>query len=33
VDTDPLSRWASIGVFLALTVFWFLANWYYVRKG
>lgn len=33
VDADPLSRWASIGVFLALTVCWFLANWYYVRKG
>jgi len=33
VDTDPLSRWANIGVFLALTVCWFLANWYYVRKG
>ncbi|MFD5224305.1 hypothetical protein ACFWHT_01650 [Microbacterium sp. NPDC058342] len=33
VDTDPVSRWASIVTFLALVICWFLANWYYVRRG
>ena len=33
IRADPISRWSSIVLFLALTVCWLVANWYYVRKG
>lgn len=33
VDTDGLSRTISLVTFLALTVCWFIANWYFVRRG
>lgn len=32
-DTDALSRMVSLLTFLALTVCWFIANWYFVRRG
>ena len=33
IRADPISRWSSIVLFLALTACWLVANWYYVRKG
>lgn len=33
VSSDALSRNVSLGVFLALMIVWFLANWYFVRRG
>jgi len=33
VPTDAVSRFVSIGVFFALVICWFTANWYFVRRG
>lgn len=33
VDTDPVSRWTAIALYFALVISWFLANWYFVRRG
>ena len=33
VDTDGLARTTSTVMVLALTVGWFAANWYFVRRG
>lgn len=32
-DTDPVSRWMAIALYLALMVSWLVANWYFVRRG
>ncbi|WP_336644948.1 hypothetical protein [Microbacterium sp. USHLN186] len=33
VHTDPTSRWAAVVMFFALVICWFVANWYFVRRG
>ncbi|QMU97011.1 hypothetical protein FVO59_07070 [Microbacterium esteraromaticum] len=33
VDTDPVSRWTAIVFYFALVISWFVANWYFVRRG
>jgi hypothetical protein len=33
VQVDPLPRYFALGMFLALVVGWFFANWFFVRRG
>jgi len=33
IETDPLTRWFALGMFLALLVCWLIANWFFVRRG
>jgi hypothetical protein len=33
VGVDPVARFAAIGMFLVLVACWFVANWFFVRRG
>ena len=33
VPVDPLPRFMALGMFLTLTLGWFFANWFFVRRG